>query len=185
LHATQTRRSRAAGVLLLGALALALPSTAIAGGRSSGAPPAVAADAAHQPDARYPTPIGFVGDNVYGTNGLGQQMYVQAHRGSSATIRLSLQNDGTVAQKLKLHATGAATSGYTVKYLKGTTNITAAVKAGTWKTQSLLPGKAVVVTIKVSVAHGAVSKLNRTFTVVSAVSSTSVDVAKLEITPVA
>jgi uncharacterized membrane protein len=146
---------------------------------------ASAADAAHQPDARWriATTSYFAGDNVYNTSAQGQSETTTAHRGDTATF--NLQNDGTASQKLKLKATGANTPGYTVKYRFGSTDITAAVKAGTWKTPKLDHGKTVNVTIKVTVKQNAAnnSTFSRLLTVRSAINPDSVDAAELDVSP--
>jgi hypothetical protein len=67
-----------------------------------------------------------------------------------------------VSGRLLLKGTGAA-SGFTVKYVRGTTNVTSAVLAGTYLTPTLAPGARVglklVVTLAASTASSATFKV--------------------------
>ena len=85
----------------------------------------------------------FVGNNIYNTTGARQKATVENFNeveGAFKTFDISIQNDGTRADRFKVKATGAATGGWTVTYFHGTTNITSAVVAGTFRTASLAPG---------------------------------------------
>ena len=104
-----------------------------------------------------------LGNNVYNTTGAGQTRSVTTPRGVSKTFVVKVWNDGTSADSFVLNGTGS-TSGFTVKYLKGTTgttNITSAVLAGTYKTASLAPGNGVVIRLVVTVAATAPSGATR------------------------
>src|ERR1035437_6119751 len=109
-------------------------------------PPALAA-ARYQPDGliRMAT-SGLLGDPPYTYHGpwLGYHIYnaTGAHQtavlvdvGSTGpsflTFDISIQNDGSAADRFKVKATGAA-SAWVVTYARGTTNITSAVVAGTY-----------------------------------------------------
>ena len=110
-----------------------------------------------KPDGRIQLGTGpFVGNNVYNTNGTGQSRTGSAGPGNSITFGMSIQNDATgAADSFKVKATGTATSTYNVKYFRNTTDITAAVVAGTYQTPSLAPGAAFLITAKVIVKAGA------------------------------
>ena len=96
--------------------------------------------AMRRPDARIGTLAAgpFTGNNVYSATGAGESKTVSVVRGKKGTLYADIQNDGLVADALKVKGTGAAT-GFTVSYFRGTTNVTAAVKAGTFSTGSLAP----------------------------------------------
>jgi hypothetical protein len=143
------------------------------------APPAVV----RKPDARIRlgTTGAYLGDNVYNTTGAGQAKTGSALRGHSVSFGISIQNDGTAADRFKVKATGAATSKYTVKYYRGTTDITTKVVAGTYLTSSLAPGATWLITAKVTVKSSATlgSSVTRLVTATSYASATKKDTVKL------
>ncbi len=123
-----------------------------------------------RPDGRIRLGAGaFVGNNVYNTTGAGQSRTGSTTGGHSFTFGISIQNDGTSADRFKVKATGAATSRYTVKYVHGAKDITAAVVAGTYRTPSLAPAAAYLITAKVTVKSTAKvgSKVTRLVTLTS------------------
>ncbi len=93
------------------------------------------------PDARIGTKLAgpFAGNNIYSATGAGESKTISVTRGQSGTLFVDIQNDGLFTDAFKVQGTGTA-SGYTVSYFKGATNVTAAVKAGTFSTGSLTPG---------------------------------------------
>lgn len=156
-----------------------------------GADPAAAVSAAcsamnaanRRPDGRIRlgTSGAYVGNNVYNTTGAGQSKTGSAKKGKTITFGISIQNDGTGADRFTVKATGTAAGAYTVKYFSGSTDITAKVVAGTYRTPSLAPGAASLVTAKVTVKTTAPagSKVTRLVTITSAGSSTKKDAVKL------
>jgi hypothetical protein len=137
-------------------------------------PPAIV----RKPDGRIRLGTGaYVGNNVYNATGTGQGRTGSATRGHVVTFGISIQNDGAAADKFKVKATGTATSKYTVKYYRGTTDITTKVVAGTYLTSSLAPGGTFVITAKVTVKSTATlgSKVTRLVTLTSFASATSKD----------
>ena len=101
-------------------------------------------------------------------------------RATTITFGISIQNDGTTADSFKVKATGTAASGYTVKYFRGTTDITAAVVAGTYKTTSLAPAATYLITAKVTVKSTAAvgSSVTRLVTLTSVGNGTKKDAVK-------
>jgi len=92
-----------------------------------------------------------------------------------------IQNDGSgSSDQYKVHATGANVAGYTVKFKKGTTNITTAVVNGTYTTPSIAVGSyktiKCIVTISSSAAHG--SSISRLVTATSVNDSGAQDAVK-------
>ena len=96
-----------------------------------------------------------VGNNVYNTSGAGQSVTGSAARGGTITFAVSIENDGNGYEDFEVQATGGATSAYAVRYFRGTTDITAAVMAGTYRTPSLAPGGTYLITARVTVASTA------------------------------
>jgi hypothetical protein len=134
-----------------------------------------------KPDGRIRLGTGaYVGNNIYNTTGAGQSRTGQAARGSSITFGISIQNDGTNADRSKVKATGTATSAYAVKYFRGTTDITAAVVAGNYQTPSLAPGATYLITATVTVKSAAAvgSRVTRLVTLTSVGNSTKRDAVK-------
>ena len=126
--------------------------------------------AARQPDGRIRLgTAAFGGQDVYNLTGAGQSRVGAAARGRTVSFGISIQNDGSSSGAFRVKATGAAASGYKVRYTKGTTDITSAVVAGTWQTNSLAPGAATLITAKVTVMTGAAagSKVTRLVTLTS------------------
>ena len=120
----------------------------------------------------------YVGNNVYNTTATGQSRTGSALRGHTVTFGIAIQNDGSGAMdRFKVKATGTATTTYTVKYYRGTTDITAAVVAGTYTTASLAPGATFLITAKVTVKSTAAvgSKVTRLVTFTSVGNSAKKD----------
>ncbi len=84
----------------------------------------------------------WLGNDIYNTNAAGQTAEAYDQQGVSydgpVLFRIRIQNDGARSDRFRVSASGS-TSGYRVKFFKGTTNITAAVEAGTYKTPKLAP----------------------------------------------
>jgi hypothetical protein len=134
-----------------------------------------------QPDGRIRKGSGaFIGNNVYNTTGSDQAKTGAALRGSTITFGISVQNDGTVSDRFTLRATGTYTVDYTVKYLRGTTDITAAIVAGTYTTPALAPGATYLIKAKVTVTSTATkfSSVTRLVTITSLGDSSKKDAVK-------
>jgi hypothetical protein len=113
----------------------------------------VAAYALTQPDARIGRKAGgpFVGNNVYSPTGVGEAQSVSVRRGHKATIYVSMENDGFVAAAYTVKGSGAA-RGITVQYYRDATNITTAVKAGTYSSGAIAARSSVVIRMDVTAA---------------------------------
>lgn len=104
-----------------------------------------------------------LGNNIYNTTGAGQTRSITTARGLTRTFVIKVWNDSSSADTYALKGSGSLT-GFTVKYLKGasgTTDITAAVLAGTYKTAILNPGTGVVVRMVVTIAANAATGVTR------------------------
>jgi sugar lactone lactonase YvrE len=121
----------------------------------------------------------LVGNDVYNTTGAGQSVAAAGKPGRTVAFKISIQNDGSGADSFKVKA-GGSSAAYAVKYLKGATDITAAVVGGRYRTASLAKGAATTivarVTIKPSAAVG--SSLARPVTITSVGDGTKKDVVR-------
>jgi hypothetical protein len=123
-----------------------------------------------RPDGRVRVGAGaFVGDNVYNATGAGQSMTGSAAGGGTITFAISIENDGNGYEPFEVQATGAATGAYTIRFFRGTADITAAIVAGTYRTPSLAPGGTYLITARVTVRSTATagSSVTRLVTITS------------------
>ena len=137
--------------------------------------------ATYRPDGRIRKGSGnLVGNDVYNTTGSNQTRTGSTAPGNTITFNISLQNDGDVADRLRVGATGTSATGYAIKYFRGTTDITAAVNGGTYQTASLAPGSSITIAAKVTVKATAAggSSVSRLVSVRSVNDSSKVDVVK-------
>ena len=154
LEARSRSRSGAVAALVLALLA-ALPAAAVVDAHASpSAPPKP--DHNPKPDARISLGANgaLVGDDVYNTTAEGQARSGSARKGKSVSFGISIQNDAAAPAHLRAQAEGSA-PGYKVKYLSGTTDVTADVIAGTWATGVLANGTSELLIVKISVKAAA------------------------------
>jgi hypothetical protein len=171
-----TIRNRWAASLLLGAVMAGLivtPTFAAARYQPDGLiRMATAGVLGYPPYTTYHGP--FLGNNIYNATGA-HQTAIFTDIGSTGpsflTFDISIQNDGSAADRFTVKATGAA-SASVVTYSRGTTNITSAVVAGTYRTPSLAPGATYLIHAKI---YGVVTRL---VTIRSIANSTKVDAVK-------
>ena len=135
-----------------------------------------------RPDGRIQLGTGaLAGNDVYGTSGAGQSRTGSAAPGHSVSFGISVQNDGTSADRFKVKATGSAASGYAITYKHGSTDITSAVVAGTYRTPSLAPGATYLIAVSVAVKPSApaLSSVTRLVTLTSVANSAAKDAVQL------
>lgn len=113
----------------------------------------------YRPDTmiRKKSASAYLGNNVYNVTGAGQTAGVRKKRSRTATFVLRVQNDGSAVDSFTLKGTGSRT-GFAVRYLagaSGTTNITTAVKNGTYRLANLAAGQSRYVRLVVKVKAGA------------------------------
>lgn len=133
-----------------------------------------------KPDGRIRKGTGaLVGNNVYNLTGQNQTKSGSTTRGNTITFGLSIQNDSN-ADSFKVLATGSTTSQYSVSYFRNSTNITAAVVAGTYTTPMLANGGTFLITAKVKVNSSATvgSSVTRLVTISSVADPTKKDAVK-------
>jgi hypothetical protein len=123
----------------------------------------LAAYALKLPDARIATLSGgpYTGNMVYSSTGAGESLTRSVARGHSGTFYVAIQNRGLVAAAFTMKLTGTA-SGYTVRVYRGTTNITTAVKAGTYSTGTIAARGAVALKVVVSLSSTATTTVTYT-----------------------
>jgi hypothetical protein len=111
----------------------------------------------------------FVGKGVYNTTGAGQTVHQTVHRSATETFKIRIRNDGLFADTITVKGTGSS-GPYKVKYLSGTTNVTAAVVAGVFAMNALGPAAWRTIKLEVTVSPSATVGDVRSF-LVSATSS--------------
>ena len=109
-----------------------------------------------RPDARVrlSTVTALTGNNVYNTTGTNQTVSTNAGRGVQRTFVVNVQNDGTATDAFLLRGPGSST-GFTVAYFAGTTNITTAVVNGTYRQNNVPVGGTRQFQMRVTVRSGA------------------------------
>lgn len=125
----------------------------------------------------------WVGNNAYtraATSPFPQAAAVIALAGQAASLRVSAQNDGDAAEALLIRGQGS-TATVTVAYFSGSTNVTARVVAGTYRTPVLAPGAEHQLRVSLTPTTRATpyAELTRTVTVRSANSAVSDLVASI------
>jgi uncharacterized membrane protein len=112
----------------------------------------------YQPDAQIKlgSDTSYLGAGIFNTTGTGQTRSTTTARGKSATFDLRFANAGTHSDAIAIHGC-KSTSGFTVQYLKGTTDVTATVTAGTYKTGKLAAGASQMLKLKVVVSSKAIA----------------------------
>ena len=134
-----------------------------------------------RPDGRIKKGSGpLIGNNVYNLDGANQTRSGASAPGKTIVFSISIENDGSAADRLTVLATGSSVAGYAIKYFHGTTNITAAVLAGTYQTASLRRSGTFLITVKVKVTTSAAtgSSVARLITLTSVGDTTKKDAVK-------
>ena len=138
----------------------------------------LAAYALMLPDARIGTASAgpFTGNAIYSSSAAGESRTQFVSRSHSVTFYVNVQNDGLVAAAFTFKGTGSA-RGYSVRYYRGATNVTTAVKAGTWSTGAIAARSSI--TLKVVVTRASSSASSATYLVKAmSVSGTPSDAVK-------
>jgi hypothetical protein len=133
-----------------------------------------------RPDGRIKVGSGaLAGNDIYDTTGDSQSRTGSAVRGKTIKFTVSVQNDSK-PDRFKIQGAGSATH-YTVKYFRGSTNITSAVVAGTYTTRELKTDEAIpfIVKVKVKSSAPAGSSVTRLVTITSVADPAVKDVVKL------
>lgn len=110
----------------------------------------------HQPDAQIKlgSDTSYLGVGIINTTGAGQTRTTTTPPGKSKTFELRFVNAGTRSDAIAVKGCKSST-GFTVQYFKGTTNVTTNVTAGTYKTGTLAAGANQVLRLKIAVSSTA------------------------------
>jgi hypothetical protein len=138
----------------------------------------LAAYALTLPDARIATVAAgpFTGNAIYSSTAAGESRSRFVTRRHTGTFYVSIQNDGLVSATFTIKGTGGA-RGITVRYYRGATNVTTAVKAGTYSTGAVAARSSV--TLKMVVTLAASTASSGSFLVkATSVSGTPADAVK-------
>jgi hypothetical protein len=120
------------------------------------------------------TEAAYVGNNIYNTTGTGQARVSNARRLTTKSFLVKIQNDGNPADAFKVLGTGSSTT-FTIKYLAGTTNVTTAVRAGTYTTSSINPLASKTLKVMITVKKGAkIGTLKKVFVTISSISDPAI-----------
>lgn len=103
---------------------------------------------------KLPNDLAYTGDDVYNANGLGQMRTSKGKLGGSVSYSYRVQNEGTGSDSFRLSGCGDS-PGFTLSYLEGTTDITAAVRAGTYSLGPVPLGGAAAISVKIAVGPSA------------------------------
>jgi hypothetical protein len=121
----------------------------------------------------------LAGGNTYNTTGASQTATATTTALTPVRFTWRIQNDGNANDRFRLRGT-AGTNRFTVTYRRGTTNITTAVRAGTFTTPNLTPGATTDVTVTVTPTRRARTgdTLTTTLTARSTASSSATDTVR-------
>jgi uncharacterized membrane protein len=123
---------------------------------------------AYQPDAqiKLASDTSYMGIGAVNTTGVGQTRSTTTGPGKSKTFDLRFVNAGTHADAIAIKGCKSST-GFTIQYLKGTTDITANVTAGTYETGRLASGASQVLKLKIAVSSTATAGTSDTCAVIA------------------
>ncbi|MEX0991038.1 MAG: hypothetical protein WD004_02025 [Actinomycetota bacterium] len=94
----------------------------------------------YQPDAMInPAMVGWVGQDVIGTDGADQEAYLGITVGGVGDFELAVENDGAFADRFRFDGC-ASSRGYKVRYVIGGESVTKAVRNGTFRSVVLSSG---------------------------------------------
>lgn len=90
------------------------------------------------------------GNNVYNTSGVSQSIAVNVKKaGGKKNTYFRIQNDGHDTDSFRIKGT-AGNKNLQVKYINGTTDVTNAVKAGTFSSGNLAPGASFLLKVEIT-----------------------------------
>jgi len=131
-----------------------------------------------QPDLTIGIGVSAVGTKLFNSTGAGQTSSFKLKKGKSKTITVQLVNGGKSTETFSLKGTGSNRQ-FTVQYLFGRTDITAAVKPGKYKIAKLPPNAAKTIKVKVTALAKGTKTSTFTLTAKSTTDKTKVDAVKI------
>jgi hypothetical protein len=138
--------------------------------------------ACFQPDARIGIAVGdYHGDNIYDTDGVGQQEGSGGPVKSRIVFYVSVQNDGLVSDSFTVKRSGLFVDGYRVRYYNANgIDVTGKINSGSFTTPSLAPGADYVIRVVAKINSQATpcSSVTRLVTVSSVGDSGVTDVIR-------
>ena len=124
-------------------------------------PVSAASAPVYQPDGRISLPchqeledcqVEWYGDDVYNETAFDQRAayadFPNWYDVVTVTFKMRIQNDGSRTDRFRVGASGV-TAGYRVRFFAGTTDVTEAIKAGTFRTPWLAAGDSYLIKAKV------------------------------------
>ncbi|MGH2731254.1 MAG: InlB B-repeat-containing protein [Actinomycetota bacterium] len=118
-----------------------------------------------------------VGDDVYNSTGAKQSKAATVKRGKSATFEISLENDSSTTQDIRLKGPGSS-NGFTVTYFSGNTDVTSAMVNGLITVDNVPPNASLSPPIKVVVKAKSAKSGHKKAVKVVATSGSKVDAVK-------
>ena len=117
----------------------------------------------HMPDAHIapPHPQPFVGDDVYGDDGAGQQVSVSLAPGQKMSLRLKIENDGRFNDRFRIDGPGSG-SRLTLRYWAKGVAVTAQVAEGVFTTPNHVAGTSSIVRVILWMSPDADGRFERT-----------------------
>lgn len=142
----RSRRGTLLGAIVLGSL------VSIAGPVGAASPDAPKPRPLPKPDGLIAKGVAgtAVGNDIYNTTAAGQAVAGSAKARKRLTFVITVSNDGPATSRLRVQAAGSS-PGFGVKYLSGSTDVTADVVAGTFLSGMLAAGQSEVLIAKVTV----------------------------------
>ncbi len=137
----------------------------------------------YQPDGAIRFGTGkWVGNNAYNTTAGRQTITTKALRGTKKAFAIQLENDGNLSDTFTVKGKGAQT-GFAVKYLQGSTDVTSSVVAGTFTTTSIASGATLTLKVVITVKKSATVGVTRSWLVsaTSVTASTQKDAVKAKV----
>ncbi len=134
-----------------------------------------------RPDGRIRLGVSgtVVGDDRYNATGTGQNRVARVPRGGQVTFFVTVQNDGSHPEALKVRGQ-RSTAHYAVRYFTGGVDITTKLNNGTYTTPVLAPGvaRSIKVVVTVSSVAPAGGQVDRLVTATSSSDSKQKDVVR-------
>jgi hypothetical protein len=128
-------------------------------------PPVTPPVTTYRPDAEIRSAgRAFVGRGSYDVSRQQVTSILNGHPAKTATFEVRTTNRGNAADQLRIRGT-ARSAQFTVAYLYGRKNVTAAVLNGSYRSGTLKPGQSITLTVKVTKVKRAKRGSHRTFTI--------------------
>ena len=127
--------------------------------------PPVTPPPVYRPDAEIRLGTGaYVGKATYDVSRQRVTANVKGRPAKTVVFRVRVTNRGNAADRMAVRGTPRSTR-FAVVYLRGSTNVTAAVVNGTYRTGTLTPGGSTLLTVRVTKVRGVPIGSTRTFAV--------------------